>query len=301
MYGIKGNSYIAMGDPIGREDLFEKAIEEFIKFCKKDRKKCIFYEVDHENIGAYIKNNMIISKIGERGKVVLKNFTLDGSDMRKLRHLYSHLKKDNYNFKIIPKEKLDTVLVELESISQEWLDSKNTSEKRFSIGHFSKEYIKNFDLAILEKDGKIISFANIYGTSEKECLTLDLMRHKKGLKNSVMEYFFICLIQYAKEANFTFFSLGIVPLSGIEKEWLSPYKSIENFLFHYEKHFYNFRGLKLFKDKFNPLWNPVYITYYGRSIFPLIIKDIISLSSNGLINALRKKEQLKNQKNELKG
>ncbi|MGL5189451.1 MAG: phosphatidylglycerol lysyltransferase domain-containing protein, partial [Cetobacterium sp.] len=32
MYGEKGSSYIAMGDPIGYEEFFEKAIKEFKEF-----------------------------------------------------------------------------------------------------------------------------------------------------------------------------------------------------------------------------------------------------------------------------
>lgn len=119
MYGQKGNSYIAMGDPIGEKIFFKNCIEEFKKFCKKNKKKCIFYEIDHENIGDYIKNEMIISKIGERGKIYLKDFTLEGSEMRKMRYVYTHLKKEGYIFKIVKKQDLDNILEELESISKE--------------------------------------------------------------------------------------------------------------------------------------------------------------------------------------
>ncbi|MGL4253423.1 MAG: phosphatidylglycerol lysyltransferase domain-containing protein [Fusobacteriaceae bacterium] len=295
MYGQTGGSYIAMGDPVGDTYYFEKCIEEFKSFCKKERKKCIFYEVDHENIGDYIKNSMTVSKIGERGKILLRDFTLEGSEMRKLRYLYKHLEKVGYNFKIIKKENLDIFMEELKSVSNEWLKNKNSSEKKFSIGRFSSEYIKNFHVAVIERDEKIVAFANIYGTPGKDCLTLDLMRHINNLENGVMEYFFISLILHAKEEGYENFSLGIVPLSGIEKNHLTPYKNIENFIFNHEKHFYNFKGLKFFKDKFKPQWEPVYITYYGHLIFPLVLKDIISLTSNGIIKAVRKTTD-KNQK-----
>ncbi|MGL5638808.1 MAG: phosphatidylglycerol lysyltransferase domain-containing protein [Cetobacterium sp.] len=291
MYGEKGNSYIAMGDPIGYEEFFEKAIKEFKEFCKKREKKCIFYEVDHSYIGNYLKNNMIISKIGERGKIILKNFSLEGSDMRKLRYSYNHLAKDNYIFKVITKHNNSHVLETLSNISKEWLKRKNASEKKFSIGHFNEEYIKNFDIAIVEKNGEIIAFTTLFGTPNKECLTLDLMRHRGNLENGVMEFFFVSLILYAKENNYAAFSLGIVPLSGIDKHILTPYKSVEHFIFNHEKHFYNFKGLKLFKDKFKPEWEPVYITYAGHLIFPLVLKDIISLTSGGIVSAIHKIEK----------
>lgn len=291
MYGEKGTSYIAMGDPIGYEEFFEKAIHEFKNFCKKNEKKCIFYEVDHPYIGNYLKNNMIISKIGERGKIMLNDFTLEGSDMRKLRYSYTHLKKDNYTFKVISKNNNSSIIQTLSDISKEWLKRKNAAEKKFSIGHFNEEYIKNFDIGVVEKNGEIIAFTTLFGTPNRECLTLDLMRHRSNLENGVMEFFFVSLILYAKENNYESFSLGIVPLSGIDKHILTPYKSMEHFIFNHEKHFYNFKGLKLFKDKFKPEWEPVYITYAGHLIFPLVLKDIVSLTSGGIVSAIHKIEK----------
>ncbi|MGL4977681.1 MAG: phosphatidylglycerol lysyltransferase domain-containing protein [Cetobacterium sp.] len=288
MYGVKSSSYIAMGDPIGDEKSFQKCIQSFQNFCKSEKKKCIFYEVDHKNIGDYIKNNMIVSKVGERGKIDLDKFTLSGSNMSKLRYTYTHCKKNNYIFKIIKKEDSDSILNELEEVSNEWLKMKKSSEKKFSVGYFEKKYIKKFDIAIVQKNDKIIAFANLYKTIYKECLTLDLMRHRENLENGVMEFFFTSLILYSKDEMYKKFSLGIVPLSGIEKSKLSPYKYCENFIFNHEKHFYNFKGLKMFKDKFKPEWEPVYIAYYGHLILPLVLKNIVSLSSGGLIRVIKK-------------
>lgn len=114
------------------------------------------------------------------------------------------------------------------------------------------------------------------------------MRHRENLENGVMEYFFISLILKAKNEEYEYFSLGIVPLSGIEKDILTLYKNIEHFIFQHEKYFYNFKGLKVFKDKFRPQWEPVYIAYYGHLLFPLVLKEIISLTSGNIIKAVRK-------------
>lgn len=44
---------------------------------------------------------------------------------------------------------------------------------------------------------------------------------------------------------------------------------------------YNFRGLRAFKEKFNPTWTPRFIAVSGGASLPLVAADALALVSRG--------------------
>jgi phosphatidylglycerol lysyltransferase len=49
---------------------------------------------------------------------------------------------------------------------------------------------------------------------------------------------------------------------------------------HHGAQFYNFAGLRSFKAKFDPLWEPAYIIY-PEGALPLVLADIAALIGGG--------------------
>jgi len=50
-------------------------------------------------------------------------------------------------------------------------EAKNTKEKKFSLGYFDEEYLKKFPAGIVQRDGKIVAFTNIFSGVEREELS----------------------------------------------------------------------------------------------------------------------------------
>ena len=50
---------------------------------------------------------------------------------------------------------------ELKAISDQWLSDKDTREKGFSLGFFDEDYLKEFSIVLVKKDGKTVAFANL--------------------------------------------------------------------------------------------------------------------------------------------
>ena len=72
------------------------------------------------------------------------------------------------------------------------------------------------------------------------------------------------------------------PLSGLEDRALAPLRSrFGSFLFRHGEHFYNFQGLRSYKEKFDPVWEPRYMAYPGGIRLALILVDIAALTSGG--------------------
>lgn len=289
MFGKSGHSFIAMGDPIGDKKTFGSCIWKFYNHCKENKKETVFYEIGKEYLNYYLDVGLSFLKIGEFAQVHLDTFTLEGNDAKPLRHATNRVEKEGYSFEVIPVEKVPEILDELESISNEWLQDKNAKEKGFSLGKFTKDYLLNFPVGVIKKDSKILAFGNILETFNKEEISLDLMRYRNEAVHGTMDYFFISVIKYGQENGFKKFNLGMAPLAGIEDNTASFWNKVEKAIFSHGEHFYNFKGLRAFKDKFNPQWEPRYIAYSGPFNLPNILKDITLLISGGIRGLISKK------------
>ena len=74
----------------------------------------------------------------------------------------------------------------------------------------------------------------------------------------------------------------MAPLSGLEARALAPLWSRAGaFLYRHGEHFYNFKGLRLFKNKFDPVWEPRYLASPGGLILPRVLANIAALISGG--------------------
>jgi len=104
-----------------------------------------------------------------------------------------------------------------------------------------------------------------------------------------MEYLFICLMLWGKEQGYRWFSLGMAPFSGLENGTLAPlWNRLGAFVYRYGEHFYNFQGLRQYKDKFDPEWRPKYLALPGGLALPQIFANIARLISGGMKGVVAK-------------
>ena len=47
------------------------------------------------------------------------------------------------------------------------------------------------------------------------------------------------------------------------------------------EHFYNFKGLRAYKEKFDPIWEPRYLASPGGMALPRIMTNLATLISGG--------------------
>jgi phosphatidylglycerol lysyltransferase len=283
MYGVEGRSWIAMGDPVGPKEEWPELIWRFREICDRYNGWCVFYEVRSENLYLYLDVGLSIIKLGEEGRVILKDFSLEGGSNKNLRYRMHKLEKDGYVFQIIPQEEIHSFLDEFKNISDAWLQNKSTREKGFSLGFFDEKYLKNFPAAIIQKEGRIVAFSNILIGADKKELSVDLMRYYPDVANGLMEYIFSKLMLWGKEKGYECFNLGMAPFSGFDTREFAPiWNRIGAFIFRYGEHFYNLQGLRQYKEKFNPQWEPKYLASPGGIFIPRILANISSLISGSL-------------------
>ncbi len=115
------------------------------------------------------------------------------------------------------------------------------------------------------------------------------MRYLPEAPHGIMEFLFIQLMLWGRREGYRWFSLGMVPLSGLEGHELAPFwNRLGAFIFRHGEHFYNFQGLRQYKEKFDPEWKPKYLASPGGLSIPLILTNIASLISGGMKGVVAK-------------
>ena len=290
MYAVEGRSWIAMGDPVGPEDEWPDLLWRYMELCDLHDNWPVFYEVGAEHLDLYLELGLTVLKLGEEARVPLDSFSMEGGGRKKLRRTVHKLEEEGCTFALIGTEGVSPIIPELKNISDAWLAAKNTREKRFSMGFFSEDYLQKTPVGIVRNhDGKILAFANLLSGAKRQELSLDLMRYLEDAPQGIMEYLFIQLILWGKKEGYHWFNLGMAPLSGLEDHELAPlWNRLGAFVFTYGEHFYNFQGLRQYKEKFDPQWKPKYLVCPGGIALPRIFTNLGSLISGGLKGVVSK-------------
>ena len=140
----------------------------------------------------------------------------------------------------------------------------------------------NFPLAVVRVGDRIVAFANVWTGNGRE-LSIDLMRYRHDAPPGVMEYLCVSLLLWGAERGFERMSLGMAPLSGLEVRAMSPlWNRVGGLLYRHGENFYNFQGLRRYKEKFDPVWEPRYLATPAGLALPRILANVGALISGGI-------------------
>ncbi|MBK1882124.1 bifunctional lysylphosphatidylglycerol flippase/synthetase MprF [Luteolibacter pohnpeiensis] len=282
MYGEQGRSRIVMGDPVGDEDEWDDLLWNFNETAEDEGRRVCYYQISSVTLARCIDMGMRLFKLGEEARVSLTEFSLESPDSRRLRQARSRAVRDGMSFEMWTPEQSKAHMTELRTVSDQWLDKHSAREKSFSLGRFDEAYLTTGPMAVILKSGTILAFANLWCGGSKEELSIDLMRYGSDAPGGVMDYLFTELLVWGKEQGYHWFSLGMAPLSGMAAHPLAPlWQKLGSLIYLRGGAFYNFRGLRDFKEKFHPEWDPHYLAVPSPWHLPAALTDITTLIGGG--------------------
>ncbi|WNS47055.1 bifunctional lysylphosphatidylglycerol flippase/synthetase MprF [Paenibacillus sp. MMS20-IR301] len=271
---------VVLGDPLGPLNRVNDAISEFRQAADLYGLTVVFYQGTPAYLPVYHEQGYRFFKLGEEALVPLENFKLSGARNGSLRGVKSRFEREGYLFEIAEAPHADELLQELRLISEEWLAGR--LEKGYSLGWFSGPYLQQAPLAVLRSAcGEVLAFASIApGYDGHRTVSIDLMRHRKETPNGTMDYLFLCLLEWAKSRGFRSFNLGHAPLSSVGRNsGALREEKIARLVFERGGHWYGFSGLRRYKDKFGPEWEPRYLAYPASLTLSVLTLDLVRLVS----------------------
>ena len=283
MYAVAGRSWVALGDPVAPPDQMATLAQRFVELCDQHGGWAVFYKASREQLYLYLDLGLSVVKLGEEARVPLAEFTMDGPERRNLRRMWRRAVQEGCTFEVLSTAHVCALLPRLRAISDDWLSSKRTREKRFSLGFFDERYLSRYPAAIVRKDGEMVAFANVWEAGGKTELSVDLMRFSTIAPPGVMRYLLVELMLWGKERGYERFNLGMAPLSGLQASAVAPlWNQLGTAIYGHGERFYNFQGVRDFKEWFNPVWEPKYLVSSGGAARPVIIANVASLIAGGL-------------------
>jgi phosphatidylglycerol lysyltransferase len=278
MYGDQGRTRVAMADPVGNEEKFEGVYWRFMEQAQDEGMRVALYQVGAAMIPVCVEMGMRIYKLGEEAMVPLETFDLASSGLKKFRKVMNRMEREGWVFEIWQPDVVAARLEELRAVSDAWMAMHSTKEKGFSLGRFDDDYLRRLPVAVIIVGGRVIAFGNIWPGNGKDELSTDLMRHVPDAPNGVMDCLFVNLMLWGRAQGYKWFDLGMAPLSGLVDNSLAPlWSRIGGLIYDKGEAFYNFSGLRAWKSKFQPVWQPRYLAISKAWDLPAAILDITAL------------------------
>ena len=115
------------------------------------------------------------------------------------------------------------------------------------------------------------------------------MRHLPDAPVGVMDLLFVELIDYARSHGFAYFNLGMAPLRGVgETRYARTGERLLRLVYEHGNRFYNYKGLRSYKEKFHPEWRGSYLAFPYFTPVPGLLIDIAALIAGGYWRVLGK-------------
>ena len=298
MYGVSGRSWVAMGDPVGPLDSLAEVAWRFLEEADAHGAWPVFYQATPQRLPLYVDMGLSLLKVGEEAVVPLSDFTLDGANRRWMRRVVKESAKLGLEFAVVPAADVPALLPTFRRISDDWLREKSTREKGFSLGRFDERYLSHFPAAVVTApmDGvtTVVAFANLWVGAAGGDVSPDLMRRTNNAPRGTMDFLFIHLLQWAQMNGFRSCNLGMAPMAGlldpaITRPELAPvWARAGALLYGQGEQFYNFQGLRNFKEKFTPVWESRYLASPGGIVLPRVLANVASIIAGGVSGIVRK-------------
>lgn len=289
MYGKRGRSWIALFDAVGAPENWHELVWRFVELARTHGGRAVFYQIPGDSLSMYADAGLYAFKLGEEARVQLDSFDLKGGRRASLRTALNKFEREGVTFEIVPAHEVPGVLDELAAVSDAWLAEHDVREKAFSLGAFDRDYVASQPVAVLRKAGRVVAFATVMTTGLKEEVTVDLMRFDPSAPNGSMEVLFGRLLLHFKQEGYRWFSLGMAPLAGLSENPVAPlWHKMGRAAYDHGEAFYNFHGLRAFKNKFDPIWSPRYMAVAGGLNPMLAIADVTVLISGGIRGVISK-------------
>jgi phosphatidylglycerol lysyltransferase len=264
-------------------------LEALFDFGSELDRRPLFYQLSLDWIPLLHDRGYHFFKLGEEALVPLERVTEAGHGGKETRQVLRRAARDGVRFRILAPYEVEAVLPELRAISDDWLHAKGLTERQFSIGAFSDDYIASCRCAVIEQQepARILAFANLLEGPRREELSIDLMRSRSEGPR-VMDFLITSLLLEGKRLGYQRFNLGMAPLASVgELEGAHVRERLARLIFQRGEHWYNFQGVRFYKQKFNPDWVPRYMAYQSALEWPVATASMSALIAGGWGSALR--------------
>jgi phosphatidylglycerol lysyltransferase len=251
---------IALEAPVGSAQARAHAATSFRNYCRQHGWKLVWLfanETSAEN------NGLKTLTIGANAVVSLEKFATDTARNKWWRWIRNKNAKLGLVYGQAETPFSEKDLSEIRAINKAWLEGEDHVERTFGLGYYDEAFFGRCVMHVLrDENGVIVAFANqLPNFNGNTQATIDLMRSLPNYDGAISYLLSEILIGLHTAGYYKTFDLGFVPLAQTE-ETLAK-KTALGLSTAFVETFFSARGLRQFKNKFEPTWHDNFLAWDG--------------------------------------
>ena len=277
MYGVSGNSWVALGDPIGPEEEWPELLWAFREAADQFGGWPVFHNVSNRALPLCLDLGLSFLRLGDEAVVPLGGFDAGSDGFPELREARRRTVAAGVRTEIVAGAEALMLGPQLSRISQAWLAAHGVEERAFAAGHFDTDWLARFPLVLARRDDRIVGFANIMTAPGGEEAALDLLRAEPAAGRAVVEALLVAALEKAREQGVRRFDLGLAPPSGLHDLPPPPLSRLWPAAYPLAEVGGTPAELRRWLRRFRPEWRPRHLVTPGGLLVPRAIDDLAAL------------------------
>ena len=260
---------VTVGEPYGDPAALDSAITEFARFCEHRGLQPCLYSVTARARAVTQRLGWQSVQIAEDTLLPLAGLQFAGKKWQDVRTALNKAAREGitaewWSYPEMPPE----LPGQIHQISGKWMADKGLPEMGFMLGGLDELNDPNIRCLIAvgadRKVHAITSWMPVYDSGRPVGWTLDFMRRntEPGTFRGVMEFLIATAALTFQEEGARFVSLSGAPLARLDRgEQPCALQRVLDMIANTMEPVYGFQSLLQFKDKFQPVYQPLYLTY----------------------------------------
>jgi lysyl-tRNA synthetase class 2 len=280
-YRVVTGVCLASGDPIGDPEAWGPAISAWLEMCRAYAWTPAVMGAGEEGATAYARAGLRVIELGDEAIIHVRDFTLDGRDMRPVRQAANRVQRAGYTVRIrrhadISRDEMMRII----DLAARWRDTETERGFSMALGRLGDPADGRCVLVeALDADGReagLLSFTP-WGPAG---LSLDLMRRDRSSDNGLMEFMVAELVAAAPRLGVERISMNFAVFRSAFEEGArigaGPILRAWRGLLLFFSRWFQLESLYRSNVKYRPEWVPRYLCF----------EDIRDLAKVGLASGI---------------
>ena len=279
-----GSSAIVLGDPVGKSSAaIAEVIRSFQRYTDMRGIRIAFLQVSETNIAGFQEAGFKLLKVGEEALIKLADLSLEGSNMKNFRTILRKLERENYTVTQYAPPLSAALVRKLLVVEEEWKTLPGRQERSFSQSACTAEQLRQSPVAVTKNSkAAVVAFISLQIDYAPGAIALDLLRRRRQIPNGAVDALIITTALTYKSRGYQVFSLGLAPFSGVGEGKTGLSEKTIKLVYENLNGIFSFQGLREFKEKFQPIWEPRYFAYRYTYQLPALSLAVLQASKTTL-------------------
>ncbi|MFG2222838.1 bifunctional lysylphosphatidylglycerol synthetase/lysine--tRNA ligase LysX [Streptomyces sp. NPDC048644] len=265
-YRVEAGVCLASGDPVGDREAWTQAIEAWLEVAGRYGWQPAVMGASEDGAKAFARCGLGALQLGDEAILHIKDFELDGREMRVTRQAVNRVQRTGATFRIRRHAALsDEEMREVIDRADAWRDTE--TERGFSMALDRLGDPEDGDCLLAEAfdgDGKMIALLSFVPWGD-DGISLDVMRRDRSAPNGVMEFMVAQLCAQAGQFGVHRVSLNFAVFRSAFEEGArigaGPVLKFWRKLLLFFSKWWQLEALYRSNAKYNPEWYPRFLCY----------------------------------------